>query len=158
MMATMTDVAAPEKPARPGLLKPLLFGALAAAALGGGGWFAMHSGLLGGGFAMQGESSTTDLAFVAVPPMIISLGPTARHEHLRFGATLEVARARASAVEMLMPRVVDVLNGYLRAIDVAAFEEPAALFRLRAQMLRRVQIVTGEGSVQDLLITEFVFN
>lgn len=155
----MTDVAEPEKPARTGLLKPLLIGAVAAAALGGGGWFAMHSGLLGGGDTAAGDiAATSDLAFVPVPAMIISLGPTSRHEHLRFGATLEVARSQTTAIEMLMPRVVDVLNGYLRAIDIAAFEEPAALFRLRAQMLRRVQIVTGEGSVRDLLITEFVFN
>ena len=32
------------------------------------------------------------------------------------------------------------------------------LVRLRAQMLRRVQMVTGEGRVRDLLITEFVLN
>jgi flagellar FliL protein len=30
--------------------------------------------------------------------------------------------------------------------------------RLRAQMLRRIQVVTGEGRVRDLLITEFVLN
>jgi flagellar FliL protein len=28
--------------------------------------------------------------------------------------------------------------------------------RLRAQMLRRIQVVTGEGRVRDLLITRFV--
>ena len=37
-------------------------------------------------------------------------------------------------------------------------EDPAALARLRAQMLRRIQVVTGEGQVRDLLITEFVLN
>ena len=57
-----------------------------------------------------------------------------------------------------MPRIVDVMNGYLRALDAAELENPAALVRLRAQMLRRIQIVTGEGRVRDLLITEFVLN
>jgi flagellar FliL protein len=57
-----------------------------------------------------------------------------------------------------MPRVVDVLNGFLRAVDVTDLEDPAALLRLRAQMLRRVQIVTGEGAVRDLLVMEFVVN
>jgi len=32
------------------------------------------------------------------------------------------------------------------------------LLRLRSQMLRRVQVVTGEGRVRDLLIMEFVLN
>ena len=53
---------------------------------------------------------------------------------------------------MLMPRIQDVLNSYLRAVEVRQLEDPSALLRLRAQMLRRVQIVTGEGRVRDLLI------
>ena len=55
-----------------------------------------------------------------------------------------------------MPRVLDVLNTYLRAVEVRDLEEPSSLVKLRAQMLRRVQVVTGEGKVRDLLITEFV--
>ena len=50
-----------------------------------------------------------------------------------------------------MPRVLDVLNTYLRAVEVRDLEEPASLARLRAQMLRRIQVVTGEGRVRDLL-------
>ncbi len=51
-----------------------------------------------------------------------------------------------------------MLNSYLRAVEVRQLEDPSALLRLRAQMLRRVQIVTGEGRVRDLLISEFVLN
>ena len=54
--------------------------------------------------------------------------------------------------------ILDVLNGYLRAVEMRELEDPSALVRLRAQMLRRVQIVTGEGRVRDLLVTEFVIN
>ena len=50
-----------------------------------------------------------------------------------------------------MPRILDVLNSYLRAVELADLEDPSAMVRLRAQMLRRVQIVTGEGRVRDLL-------
>jgi flagellar FliL protein len=57
-----------------------------------------------------------------------------------------------------MPRILDVLNSYLRAISFAMSKTPSAMARLRAQMLRRVQIVTGEGRVRDLLVTEFVLN
>ena len=61
-------------------------------------------------------------------------------------------------MEELLPRVTDVLNGYLRAVSVEKLEEPTALIMLRAQMLRRIQIITGEGRVRDLLIMEFVLN
>ena len=58
----------------------------------------------------------------------------------------------------LSPRVLDVLNSYLRVVEIDELSEPTSLLRLRAQMLRRVQIVTGEGRVRDLLITQFVVN
>lgn len=57
-----------------------------------------------------------------------------------------------------MPRIADVLNTYLRAVEVRDLEAPAATVWLRAQMLRRIQVVAGEGRVRDLLITEFVLN
>jgi flagellar FliL protein len=50
------------------------------------------------------------------------------------------------------------MNGYLRAIDPAELDEPATLLRIRAQLLRRIQLVTGDGRVRDLLVTEFVLN
>ena len=89
--------------------------------------------------------------------MIISLG-TSGARHLRFSAQLEVPSAYQAEVEHLKPRVMDVLNGYLRAVDLRDLEDPSALMRLRAQMLRRIQVVTGEGRINDLLIIEFVLN
>lgn len=153
----MTEISEPGPAPRKGLAKPLIIGVVAAAALGGGGWYATHSGLLSGGSAAL-RSAGDDVAFVPVPAMVISLGPESPHRHLRFSATLEVGRGMQAQASDLMPRVVDVLNSYLRAIDVSQFDEPAALFRLRAQMLRRVQLVTGQNVVRDLLVTEFVFN
>ncbi len=72
-------------------------------------------------------------------------------------------RSRSTAsylddVTKLVPRIVDVLNGYLRAVDLHDIEDRSALVRLRAQMLRRIQLVTGDGRVRDLLVMEFVVN
>jgi flagellar FliL protein len=101
-------------------------------------------------------AAPVDAAFVAMAPITISLAPGASARLLRFTGQLEVTPESAAEVEALLPRVLDVLNTYLRAVDVRDLEEPASLVRLRAQMLRRVQVVTGEGQVRDLLITEFV--
>ena len=89
---------------------------------------------------------------------MISLPPGASARHLRFTGQLEVEPEHAAEVAQLMPRILDVLNTYLRAVEVRDLEQPASIARLRAQMLRRVQVVTGEGRVRDLLITEFVLN
>jgi len=145
----------------------LLFGIVGALVLGGGGFYAAYSGLIdkqAGGdsqvaqSANQAEPPETKVAFVELPRMIISLGKGATNRHLRFSAQLEVAPKYRAEVETLTPRVLDVLNGYLRAVDARDVETPSALGRLRAQMLRRVQVVTGEGYVRNLLITEFVLN
>ncbi|MDN5786672.1 flagellar basal body-associated protein FliL [Pseudorhodobacter sp.] len=141
---------------------PLLLGLVGAVLVGVGGFYATWSGLLLGGGHEATASPRPDplpeIAFVPVEPIIISLGPGSSAKHLRFTAQLEVGKANTTDVTLLLPRILDVLNGYLRAIDVAELEDPSALVRLRAHMLRRIQIVTGEGRVRDLLITEFVLN
>lgn len=143
---------------------PLLAGLVLALAGGGGAFYATYSGMLTGGedsaSGAHGDqvSALPDIAFVPIDPMIISLGASSRNTHLRFTAQLEVAANHTTDVTLLLPRIMDVLNGYLRAIDVAEIEDPGALVKMRAQMLRRVQIVSGEGRVRDLLVTEFVLN
>lgn len=102
--------------------------------------------------------ATSDYAYVAIEPIVINLGARGHARMLRFSAQLEVAPGHTAEVGRLMPRIVDVLNIYLRALEMHEIEEPAALIRLRAQMLRRVQIVTGAGRVNDLLVTEFILN
>ena len=99
-----------------------------------------------------------DISFVPIEPVIVSIGPGAEGRHLRFTAQLEVAGSHSAEVTTLLPRIVDVMNGYLRAIEPAEFDDSAALVRMRAQLLRRIQIVTGDGRVRDLLVTEFVLN
>lgn len=160
----MADAAADATPApRPGR-KPLLIGAVLALVLGGAGFGAAYSGLLSGllgGLAAgggDGDLMPADSAFLPIEPMIVSIGPLANVRQLRVSATLEVPRNREAEMRMLMPRLLDVLNGYLRAVEPEDFTEPGALIRIRAQMLRRLQIVAGEGRVRDLLVTEFVLN
>ncbi|XAT62436.1 flagellar basal body protein FliL [Rhodobacteraceae bacterium Araon29] len=99
-----------------------------------------------------------DFAFVPLDPIIISFGKGADKSHLRLRAQLEVPSAQQHKVEQLKPRIVDVLNTFLSAIELSELEQPAALSLLRAKMLRRVKIVLGETTVNELLISEFVLN
>lgn len=99
-----------------------------------------------------------DIAYVPIESLVISLGDGMSGKHLRFRAELEVAPKHRTEVEKLMPRIVDVLNSYLRALEIEDLTNKAALTRLRAQMLRRLQVVTGNGRINDLLIMEFVMN
>ncbi len=151
--------AAPKKKSK----KPLFIGLVLALVLGGAGFYAAWSGMILGGGEEHADAEAPvgalpDIAFVPVDPLVITLGSGNSVRHLRFTSQIEVAAPHAAEVQMLLPRIVDVLNGYMRAIDVAKLEDPAALIRIRAHLLRRIQIVTGEGRVRDLLVTEFVLN
>jgi flagellar FliL protein len=156
--AEMPQDAVPKKKSK----LPLILGLVLFVALGGGGFYAVFSGLILGHAPepVVGEhaSDLPDIAFVPLERVTITLGEVSANSHLRFAAQLEVNSAYQSDVVMLAPRILDVINGYLRAVEVQELGDPNALVRLRSQMLRRIQIVTGEGRVRDLLVTEFVLN
>ena len=164
---TATDAAAP--PSRSGGSRlPLILGLLLAILGGAGGFWSVRSGLLGqAGEPVQGArahgeegeplSMLEPAGFVPLPALVVNL-PGGGDRLLRFAGQLEVAPEHAEEVTTLIPRVVDVLNGYLRAVTPAEMQDPAALLRLRAQMLRRVQVVAGGDRVRDLLVMEFVVN
>lgn len=161
----MTNAAEPlDRPRKKGV-PPMILGLGLALALGGAGFYATFSGLVSSDSLMPGyngarvsELPAGAFAYVPIEPITINLGQRGQSRHLRFTAQLEVPPPDVGEVGHLMPRILDVLNIYLRALETHELEESAALIRLRAQMLRRIQIVTGPGRVNDLLITEFVFN
>ena len=161
----MTESAMPQDAAPKGSKFPLLAGVVLAAALGGGGFFATYSDLLGldsrvapAPAASTSQPPRTAYTYLPLETLTVSLAGRAQARHLRFTAQLEVPPEHLAEVTRLAPRILDVLNVYLRALEAHEIEEPAALLRLRGQMLRRVQIVTGPGLVNDLLVTEFVLN
>ncbi|MEO1194623.1 MAG: flagellar basal body-associated FliL family protein [Pseudomonadota bacterium] len=161
MSDAATDPEAGDEAPKKGGLKPLLIGLVLAVAGGAGGFFAGSSGILGGDAPQEEtkkEGAIKDTVFVAVDPLVISIVRPDRVAQLRLQLSLEVESPYASEVEALKPRLMDVLNSYLRAVDTAEFDGSGALVRLRAQMLRRVQIVVGNDAVHDLLVQEFVVN
>ncbi|MEO1493832.1 MAG: flagellar basal body-associated FliL family protein [Pseudomonadota bacterium] len=160
--------------------KGLLFGLIGAVLLGGGTFYGVYSGMIplpfggekgpeehaeadseGGEDGGKGEDAAPlaqTFAFVPMEPLVISLGPDAKSRHLKVSITIEVAPGAEEAVSLVTPRINDVLNTFLRAVDEREFEIPRSMLRLRAQMLRRVQLVTPKDSVRDVLIQEFVLN
>lgn len=153
------DAAEGETPKKKKGFKPLLIGLVLALVGAGAGFGTVSMGLLGGGHEEAApQHATEEVSFVPLEPLIVSVGAPGSQRHLRFSAQLEVTSGGEAAVSTVLPRVTDILNGYLRAIELADIEDPSALVKLRAQMLRRIQIVVGDGLVSDLLVSEFVLN
>jgi flagellar protein FliL len=161
VMSETLDTVDPLPPKRS--KKPVIIGLVLALVLGGGGFYATYSGMILGDHAVEAAhgddmAALPEIAFVPVDSVIVSLGQTAQNRHLKFTSQIEVEKAHEAEVALLLPRILDVFNSYLSAIDPLELESQSAIVRVRAQLLRRVQLVTGEGRVRDLLITEFVLN
>ncbi|MFV2038042.1 MAG: flagellar basal body-associated protein FliL, partial [Paracoccaceae bacterium] len=110
--------------------KPLLIGVVLALVLGGGGFFAVFSGMILAPPPMTEQESQMDasaplpdVVFVEIQPMVVNLGTGASARFLRFQAQLEVRTSAEQEVVQILPRVVDVLNGYLRAVEISDLEK-----------------------------------
>ena len=145
---------------------PLLLGLVLGLIGGGGGFYAVMSGMI---LAPKTETEAAETVpelpegapetvFVPIDPVVVAMPGSQNRSHLRFRVELEVPGIYQAEVQRLSPRVVNVLNTYLRALNIEDFEHPTALFKIRAQLLSRINTVTGEGRVNDLLVMEYVIN
>ncbi|MFQ5562723.1 MAG: flagellar basal body-associated protein FliL [Parvularculaceae bacterium] len=109
--------------------------------------------------ASEGHNNARDkrnVTFVNLEPLVVTLGPNAKSSYLKISVSLETSHSYEKELDELSPRFRDALNTYLRAVDENDLIVPAAMARLRAQMLRRLQLVASEQAVTNVLITEFV--
>ena len=137
VMAADEDTAE-EKPAKGGALG-LVLGLVLAVAGGAGAFFFFYGGLSSDAETGEDKPYATNpepAHFVLLDPIVIPLGHSSTNRKLRFQGHLEILESQISRIKALSPRILDVLNTYLR----------------------RIQVVTDETAVRDLLITEFIIN
>ena len=108
------------------------------------------------GDAVIDPPELVDISFVALDPLLVSLGKNPATNHLKIGITLEAAAGKAGDINYAQPKLRDAFTAYLRAIEVAELEDPASIVKLRSQLLRRAEVVLGEDVVYGVLITEFI--
>lgn len=151
------NAAPPKKKGKLGVILVIL-GILLA---GGGGVAVGYLGLippslLGGGKPKAKLPSVEETVFVKLPPIIIPLGENANAKHLRAIFSIETEPTYEDRIKKLQPRLMDMLNTYLRAIEEKELTNPERFQNLQAQMLRRARLVSGEGAVKNLLVQEFI--
>ena len=160
-MSDLADTPEAAAPAATGGKKlPLLLGLVGAAALGGGMFYAVYTGLLlpPSQKPPAAPRAASDFSFVPIEVITISLPPQSGARFLRFAGQIEVAETSYQDMLRMKPRFIDLINTYLHAVDIEDLRQPAALIRLRAQVLRRLQMIAGEGHIRDFLITEFILD
>ena len=91
-------------------------------------------------------------------PIVVSITPVGRVRYLKLGYVVETSPESGEVFIERQNRIKDTLNTYLRAINVAALEDPASMGRIREQIARRVAVVVDPAPVHSVLITDFILS
>ncbi len=145
-----------------GLRKLLIFVVLPLLLLGGGGGAAF--------FLMTGEDPEHKDAETAAPPppkqtvfmdlpdMLVNLNTGGgKSSYLKLKVALELEDAEASKkIEVLMPRVIDNFQVYLREMRADDLSGSAGLYRVKEELLVRVTQAVQPIKVADVLFKEML--
>jgi len=112
----------------------------------------------GGGHGDDGHGGGHGDAFLEIPTMIVNLNTDdGTPRYLRLTVQLELANeADRSAVEGVIPRVVDQFQTYLRELRVRDLRGSAGIYRLQMELLWRVNQAAAPVEVKDVLFQEIL--
>jgi len=115
------------------------------------------------GEAVAGPNGTMithgeDVVFVALPEMLVNItGPDGRPAYLKLKLTLEAPNDETvTALTEHIPRVSDQFNGFLRELRTDDLAGSAGAYRLRLELLRRVNLVIAPMQINAVLIEEML--
>lgn len=139
----------------------ILIGAVVVVLLGGGG---------GAGYYFWSASKKTAAAdtttvqraasYIELRDIVVSLAPSAGRTQdgprmLKLKLVLEVGNPRiVPEVQQLQPRIEDILQIYLRELRVSDLEGSAGLYRLKEELLRRVNSAVYPRRVDAVLFKD----
>jgi flagellar FliL protein len=155
---------------KPGLKKLLLFVVLPLILVVGGTTGAYFVGALdpvlamfggkkdGGGEKKEKDAPVAASVFYDLPEMLVNLNSTGRKQnYLKIKVSLELSSAADIArIEQVMPRVVNNFQEYLRELRVEDMQGSSGMYRLREELLGRVNATTKPAKVHDVLFKEML--
>ncbi len=96
--------------------------------------------------------------FYDLPEMTVNLNSKSRRsQYLRIKVSLEMnSQEQARKIEPFMPRVLDAFQVYLRELRTADLEGSAGLFRLKRELLKRINDAIYPVKVNDILFKEIL--
>ena len=107
------------------------------------------------GVIAEGPEGVT---FFTLPDMVVNIqSPDGRPTYLKLKLTLETKDAAvAEQLQAEMPRMQDMFQGFLRELRPEDLAGSAGTFQLRAEILRRVNLIAAPGKVDAVLVEEML--
>ncbi len=96
--------------------------------------------------------------FYDLPEMLVNLNtPGRKRNFLKMRVSLELsAETDINRVETVLPRIVDNFQVYLRELRLEDLQGAAGMYRLREELLSRVNAAVRPAQVKDVLFKEMI--
>lgn len=96
--------------------------------------------------------------YYELPEFLVNLsGSGNRVSFLKMSVTLELRdQAAVPLVEANKPRIIDTFNTYLREMRPTDLNGSAGIYRLRDELMTRINKTVEEGLVKDILFSEII--
>lgn len=116
----------------------------------------------GHGEAAEGEHGAAPVVagptYYELPQFLVNLNSaTGKVSFLKMSVTLELKNKEAVAVmDANKPRIVDTFNTYLRELRPADIQGSKGIYRLRTELMTRLNSTIEDGLVKDILFGEII--
>ncbi len=96
--------------------------------------------------------------FYEVPDMLVNLNvPGNRSRYLKMKIAIQVSRdSDMEALDLVMPRIVDNFQVYLRELRLDELRGSAGMYRLREELMMRVAAAAHPTEIKDVLFQEIL--
>ncbi len=129
-----------------------------------GGGAAVYYFLLSGGEAAgeqlaEDQKSGQSIVFYELPEMLVNLntGGGKRKTYLKVRISLELQSADdVQELDLIMPRIVDSFQVYLRELRVEDLQGSTGLMRLKEELLTRLNVTARPIKINDVLFREML--
>ena len=110
------------------------------------------------GAAAAAEAAPKSVVFYDLPDLLVNLNSQSRKPvFLKMSISLELAgESDAARVRQVLPRVIDNFQTYLRELRTEDLQGSAGLYRLREELLVRVNHAAEPAKVRDVLFREML--
>ena len=108
--------------------------------------------------AEDAEFVDEDAVFYDLPELLVNLSSTGRRStFLKIRIALELQKQDdVPQIELMMPRILDNFQVYLRELRIEDLKGSAGMYRLREELLSRVAAAAAPARVNDVLFKEML--
>jgi flagellar FliL protein len=138
----------------------LIVGPLLLLLMVAGGLF--FTGIIGGGARHEAQEEKKEApkqtVFFDLPDLLVNINSGAKKaSFLKMSISLEIDSAMdVPKVQAVMPRIIDNFQVYLRELRIEDLKGSSGLYRLREELLLRVNAAAAPAKINDVLFKEML--